>query len=163
MAEEIEILNLLDSPQYLREVSEWIWNQWSKNHGYTLEDVIYRTKHSLSKNSVPAMYIAVYQEEVIGVVSIWRNDLNSRQDLFPWMSTLFVKEKYRNKGVGKKLQAICINNSRKLGYKNLYLITDHENYYEKMGWKFLEKAPLGDGYYTRIYNYELEDNVGFNY
>ena len=155
MIDEIEIIDLADNLQYLEEVSEWIWEEWSKNHGYTLNDIIYRTKHSLHKDDIPAMYIAKYKDEAIGVVSIWRNDLTSRQDLFPWMATLLVKEKYRNIGVGKKLQEMCINQSRSWGYEYLYLITDHENYYEKMGWNFVEKAPLGDGYYTRIYSYKL--------
>ena len=59
-------------------------------------------------------------------------------------------------GIGKKLQYKCIQEAKKMKYKNLYLITDHENYYEKTGWKFLEKAPLGDGNYTKIYQYNLE-------
>ena len=101
------------------------------------------------------MYIAVYKNEVIGVVSLWRNDLTSRQDLYPWMATLYVKEAFRNRGVGKMLQEKSIEVIRNLGYPYLYLITDHKNYYEKMGWTFLEEAPLNDGKYTRIYQYKL--------
>ena len=101
------------------------------------------------------MFIAIYNNQVIGVVSLWRNDLTSRQDLCPYMATLFVKEEYRNKGVGRKLQEKCIDEARRLGYHYLYLITDHKNYYEKIGWTFLEEAPLNDGNYTRIYQYKL--------
>lgn len=155
--EEIEIVNLVDGQDYLEEVSEWIWKEWSKEHGDKLEDVIYRSKHSINKNSVPQMYIAKYKNEVVGVVSIWTNDLTARQDLSPWMATLYIKEKFRNMGIGKKLQYKCIEEAQRMNYKNLYLITDHKNYYEKTGWKFLEKAPLGDGHYTKIYQYKLEN------
>lgn len=159
LIEEVKIINLLDDIKHLEEVSEWIWKQWGKERNSKLEDAIYRSKHSLNDKDIPQMYIAKYKEEVIGVVSIWRNDLTARQDLYPWMAALFVKEEYRNKGVGTLLQKRVIDETRKMKYKYLYLITDHENYYEKMGWEFLEKAPLGDGHYTKIYRYDLnKDN-----
>lgn len=61
------------------------------------------------------------------------NDLCARQDLFPWMATLYVKENFRSMGIGKLLQKKCIEKAKKMNYKNLYLITEHENYYEKTG------------------------------
>lgn len=102
------------------------------------------------------MYIAKYKNEVVGIVSIWLNDLKARQDLFPWMATLYVKEEFRNMGIGKMLQQKCIEETKKMNYKNLYLITEHKNYYEKMGWEYIEDAPLGDGNYERIYKYKLK-------
>lgn len=153
--EKVKIINLLDDKKYLEEVSEWIWKEWSEKRGAKKEDTLYRSEHSLSYDEIPQMYIAKYNDEVIGVVSIWRNDLIARQDLYPWMATLIVKPEYRNKGVGKKLQERCIEECRKLKYENLYLITEHENYYEKTGWKFLEMAPEEDGSYVRVYKYKL--------
>lgn len=150
-----EIEDLADNINYIEEVSKWIYEEWEKVKGAKIEDIIYRTKHSLIKDNIPNMFIAIYNNQVIGVVSLWRNDLTSRQDLCPYMATLFVKEEYRNKGVGRKLQEKCIDEARRLGYHYLYLITDHKNYYEKIGWTFLEEAPLNDGNYTRIYQYKL--------
>lgn len=123
--------------------------------GFELDDIIYRSKHSLGKDDIPSMYIAVLNNEVIGVVSLWKNDLVVRQDLYPWMATLYVKDTFRNKGVGQMLQNKSIEVARNLGYSNLYLITDHTNYYEKFGWTFLEMAPIGYGKYTRVYKYDL--------
>ena len=153
--EELKVFNLVDKQEYLEEVSKWIWEEWSKNHNAKLEDIIYRSKHSLNRNDIPQMYIALYKNEVVGVVSLWRNDLMSRQDLYPWMATLYVKDVFRNKGIGKILQEKSIDVIRKLGYPYLYLITHHENYYEKMGWTFLEEAPLNNGEYIKIYKYKL--------
>lgn len=152
---QIEIVNLIEKQEYLEEVSEWIWKEWSYGHGATLEDIIYRSKHSLNQDKIPSMYIAIYKEKVVGVVSLWRNNLTSRQDLYPWMATLYVKEGYREKGIGRKLQKHCVDIVRNLGYENLYLITHHENYYEKYGWSFLEVAPLNNGERVRIYKYQL--------
>lgn len=152
---EVKIVNLKDEDKYLEQVSKWMWKEWSEKHGAKLEDVIYRSRHSLNNEGIPQMFIAKYKDEIIGVVSLWRNDLISRQDLFPWLSTLFVKEEYRNKGIGRKLQQKCIDEVKKMQYKYLYLITDYENYYEKMGWEFMELAPSLDGRYKRIYRHKL--------
>lgn len=155
--DEIKIVNLADEKEYLEEVSEWIWKEWSESHGAKIEDVIYRSNHSIKKDGIPQMYIAKYKNEVVGVVSLWVNDLTSRQDLSPWMATLYVKENFRNMGIGNKLQHKCIEEAKKMNYEYLYLITEHKNYYERTGWEFLENAPLNDGCYERIYKYKLKE------
>jgi len=152
---EISIVNLADDINYIEEVSTWLWEEWAKEYGTKLEDVIYRTKHSICKNRVPQIYIAKRNNELVGTVSIWHNDLISRQDLTPYLAGLYVKKEHRGKGIGTLLQEKCILVVKELGYKSLYLITDHENYYEKSGWKFLEMAPLKENHYTRVYEYEI--------
>ena len=66
------------------------------------------------------MYIAKDDINVIGVVSIWRNDLTARQDLYLWMATLFVRNEYRNKGIGKALQKKAIEEAKK-GIISIYI------------------------------------------
>lgn len=153
--DNIIIENLAERQEFLEIVSEWIYNEWEKSKGQKLEDSIYRSKHSINKEDIPQMYVAISDNVPVGVVSLWRNDLTSRQDLYPWLATLLVRDKYRNMGIGKMLQEKCIEVARNLGYTNLYLITDHDSYYEKNGWEFLEYAPLNDGKITRIYQYKL--------
>lgn len=127
----------------------------ASSHGAKLEDIIYRTKHSIKEKEMPMMFIALKEDKVVGVVSLWNNDLTARQDLTPWMATLYIKSEYRNQGIGTILQNKSIEVARSLNYEYLYLITDHVGYYEKTGWVFLEKAPLGDGRMTHIYKYKL--------
>lgn len=156
---EIEFVNLKDKIDYLEEVSTLYWKQWSEEKGDTIEGVIYRTKHCLEKNDIPQTYIALYKNELIGIVSLWRNDLCARQDLYPWLAGLYVKENYRKMGIGTFLQNKAIEVCKQLKYHKLYLITEHENYYEKNGWNFIEKAPLGNGSLVKIYEYNIYDNT----
>jgi N-acetylglutamate synthase-like GNAT family acetyltransferase len=151
----VSIVNLADDIQYLEEASMHIWNEWHKEIGTSLEDIVYRSRHSICKDRVPQMYIAKYGDELAGVASIWNNDLMARQDLFPWLATVFVKKECRNKGIGTLLQEKCIQVVKELGYKNLYLVTDHEGYYERNGWNFLEMAPYGQGHCKRLYEYKI--------
>lgn len=152
---EIEFVNLKDKMEYVEEVSKLYWKQWGEEKGDTVEGVIYRTKHCLEENDIPQTYIALYQNELVGIVSLWRNDLCARQDLYPWLAGLYVKESYRGMGIGTFLQSKAIEVCKQLGYPKLYLITNHDNYYEKNKWIFMEKAPLGNGKLAKIYEYKI--------
>lgn len=57
----------------------------------------------------------------------------SRQDLFPWLSALFVKESFRGKRIGQKLQNSLVEYCRKVDFTELFLYTDICDYYEKTG------------------------------
>ena len=152
---QLQIKNLADYPEYISIVSQWLWEEWDKKEGHKLEHIEYRTRNALKRNDIPQTLIAVYDGKLVGTVSIWNNDLKSRQDLRPWLSALFVKKEYRNNGIGTALQKAVIEEVKKLEYSTLYLITDLNNYYEQMGWKFLEKAPLENGKMTSIYEYQI--------
>lgn len=153
---ETKIVNLADAPEFLEEVSRWLWLEWAKADGYTLEEIIYRTKYASQKDTVPQTLVAVRDGKPVGVVSLWLNDLKTRQDLSPWMATLYVKDEYRNLHIGQQLQKASIEAVRALNrYPCLYLITKLDNYYEKLGWQFVEKAPEGGGVMEKIYRYDF--------
>ncbi len=65
--------------------------------------------------------IATDGEALLGTVGLWRCDLISRQDLFPWMAALFVAETARGQGLAGKLQRHVIDYARQCGYPQLYL------------------------------------------
>lgn len=153
--EEIIIQNLADVPQWVEEVSYCQYKEWGIAKGDTLDGVIYRTKHAMVKTDIAQTFVATYQDQFLGTVALWRNDLCSRQDLYPWMACLYVKEEFRHYGIGTLLQNKVMEVAKQLGYSHIYLITNHDNLYEKNGWLFLEKAPLGDGTLTKVYEHLL--------
>lgn len=79
----------------------------------------------------------------------------SRQDLYPWLSALYVKENYRNKGIGQKLQDFVLTYCKNTGFSQLFLYTDIDDYYEKTGWKHFEDGVEYSGNYIKIYKKEL--------
>ena len=54
----IHIRNLADAPQHVEEVSRWLWEQWARADGYSLEDIVYRTRHAMRRRGVPQMLVA---------------------------------------------------------------------------------------------------------
>lgn len=65
------------------------------------------------KNKLPLTFIALKDNELVGTIGLWRSDLMSRQDLFPWLSALFVKENFRGKRIGQKLQDFLVEYCKK--------------------------------------------------
>jgi GNAT superfamily N-acetyltransferase len=153
--EKIKIKNLADHPKHFKTVCKWIWEQWEKPDGYNMKGIEYRTHHSLYRTKIPMTFIAFFDNKPVGTASLWQNDLKQRQDLSPWLACIYVIPKMRAKGIGKKLQEVLLAKTKKMGYHSIYLTTDHKNYYEKTGWKFLEMVLLKGGKKCRLYEYKF--------
>lgn len=155
--DELQILNLADAPEHTEQVSRWLWEEWARADGYTLEEIVFRTRHSMLRDTVPQQLVALWNGQAAGTVALWRNDCKTRQDLSPWMAVLYVDPAFRNRHIGQALQRASIEAARALGrYDWLYLITELENYYEKTGWEFVGDAPVGHGHTEKIYRCSLK-------
>ena len=38
--DELQILNLADAPEHTEQVSRWLWEEWARADGYTLEEIV---------------------------------------------------------------------------------------------------------------------------
>ncbi|NMH72361.1 GNAT family N-acetyltransferase [Bacillus sp. RO2] len=130
----MQIIELRDKDQLLENAIQVFWQQWGSEENFKFyEDAIL---HSATTSSdIPRFYVAVEEGEIIGTYAILRNDINSRQDLCPWLACLYVAEEHRGKGIGAKLLDHGLSVAAEKGYENLYLTTDLENYYERYGWE----------------------------
>ncbi|MNC10359.1 Acetyltransferase (GNAT) family protein [compost metagenome] len=95
---------------------------------------------SQREGQLPLTFVAVEGEKLVGTVGLWRCDLISRQDLYPWLAALYIDENQRGRGLGAKLQQHIIEHARALGYPQLYLYSACKDYYERFGWEY-----IGDG------------------
>lgn len=145
----LEIVHISEVAIHIETLSKWMCNEWGTDNNIEFFKSI--LDHSLDKNNLPQTFVAMKNNMPIGTIGIWRCDMVSRQDLYPWLSALYVLPEYRNKGIGKKLQNKLIDYAKELGYEKLYLYTDIEGYYEKNGWEFLDKGITYSGEYDQIY------------
>ncbi|MBX4268174.1 GNAT family N-acetyltransferase [Clostridium estertheticum] len=147
------IEHLADHNEYVDTVINWIWKQFGDENNYEFWESI--VKKSLRKNRLPLTFIALLDNELVGTIGLWRSDLVSRQDLYPWLSALFVNENYRGKKIGQELQHFLAEYCRVAGFNELFLYTDICNYYEKTGWKYLEDGVEYSGEYIKIYRKDI--------
>ena len=135
----MKIEMLKDYPEFVEEVIEWLNNEFGNRNSYKIYQGI--IEHSLVENQLPITFIAVENGILLGTVGIWRGDLLSRQELYPWLSALVVNPNYRNKGIGQSLQKHVLEYCKMSGYKEIFLYTELDGYYEKSGW-----IPFDKGY-----------------
>lgn len=129
---EYKIINLRDVPGQLEASIEYVSQRWGL-HRRIFEECIrcsMTTSHPL-----PRWYFMMKGEQIVGSYSLMTNDFVSRQDLWPYLSNLYIEETERGKELGSVLLEHARNEAYRLGFDKLYLCTDHINYYEKYGWK----------------------------
>jgi GNAT superfamily N-acetyltransferase len=126
------------------------WEQWGSEDNFRFyEDCIF---HSCgTEEDLPRFYIALQDGEIMGTYALLRNDLNSRQDLYPWLACLYVDPGHRGSGHGSVLLDHALKEAYKKGYNHLYLTTDLEDYYEKYGWTHSTEAVGLSGESMKVY------------
>lgn len=150
-----QIININTYKEELEIIAEWFSSKWNIDKNIYLESF----KEALNENSlIPSWYIVLNNEKIIGGIGVIDNDYHERIDLTPNVCALYVEEEYRNKGIAGKLLNFVIEEMKSKGIKKLYLITDHTNFYEKYGWKYLFDVKCDDGNISRIYSYDVLKN-----
>lgn len=141
---KICIENLRDYPQFIDTVVGWIYSEWGNNNRRYWDSWI---RSSLSEKGVPQTYIVFVDDRIAGTYSLWRCDLQSRQDLYPWFGGLYVSPEYRGKEIegiklGERMQSHALQQVKNLGYSRVYLFTEkNPKYYVANGWKVLSLIP----------------------
>ncbi|SQI97825.1 acetyltransferase [Klebsiella oxytoca] len=121
---------LYAAPQHASRVTEWLWRAFG---GETLPQAFFASivGHSQTPGALPMTFIAAEGETLLGTVGLWRCDLISRQDLYPWMAALYVAPEARGQGLAGKLQQHVIDYARKQGYGELFLYSACRDFYER--------------------------------
>ncbi|MCP3739356.1 GNAT family N-acetyltransferase [Rossellomorea sp. BNER] len=126
------------------------WGQWGNEDNYKFyQDCMLHSCKTV--DGLPRFYVALINESIIGTYALLRNDLNSRQDLYPWLACLYVDPKYRGNEIGSKLLQHAIEETSKIGFENLFLTTDLEGFYEKYGWTHLTECYGVSGGSIKVY------------
>ncbi|QDW20969.1 GNAT family N-acetyltransferase [Flavobacterium sp. KBS0721] len=149
----MRIISVRENPEYKDKIIQYFQNSWSEIAPIIYEDCI---SHSINaEDSLPQWYVLENNNEIIGCAGLITNDFISRMDLYPWVCAIFIEEKYRGNNYSKLLIEKAKEDSKKAGFQNLYLCTDHIGFYEKIGFKY-----IGQGYHpweeeSRIYQIDL--------
>ena len=104
--------------------------------------------------------MAVEGERLLGTVGLWRCDLISRQDLYPWMAALYVAPEARGQGLAGKLQQHVIGYARAQGYTELFLYSACRDFYEHFGWQYIGEGLDYPASAVSLYRYDLSLSRG---
>src|SRR4030043_2404262 len=82
-------------------------------------------------------FVFIWNRKVIGICA-----LHICWDDLAEVRSLAVEERDQNKGMGAKLVNACLEESKKLGAKRVFALTYQPEFFEKMGFKKVDKTVL---------------------
>jgi predicted N-acetyltransferase YhbS len=138
----MKIEYLADHPLHLPTVAAWQHAQF----GYltpatTLADRTERLRRSLQKDALPIAFIALSGSgTLLGSAGILPTTITHKH-LTPWLSSVYVPDEFRGKGIASTLSLHAIAEAVRLGYDRLYLFTPcSEALYARIGWSTFERV-----------------------
>lgn len=150
---EAKIIPVREKSEYFESAVEYFSAKWAVPKR-VYQDCI---KNSIITDSpLPRWYLLVSDSGVIiGSYGLIVNDFISRQDLWPWLCALYVEKSFRGHAYGAIMLEHGRQEAKRLGFRKLYLHTDHVNYYEKYDWQYIGIGYDSGGQPSRIYEVTL--------
>ena len=145
-----KILRIDNNPELADRAAVWFHEKWNIGKELYLESI----KESLDdRRSFPKWYLTMNDERIIAGAGVISNDFHTRKELIPNVCAVYVEPDFRGQGIaGKLLTYICDDMAAK-GIHTLYLITEHENFYERYGWEFMTIIEDDEGLDMRLYRH----------
>ena len=88
-------------------------------------------------------------------MGVIENDFHARPDLTPNVCAVYVEPAFRGKGLVRRMMENLCRDMAQMGQTDLFLLTDHTRFYEKLGWQFQEMVRENGGDFARCYHISL--------
>ena len=133
---------LADYPEHVQQLAVWHHEAFAGlNPNASVAQRVEYLKSRMGRRSVPTTVIALLEDTLVGSASLVEHDMPGRQDLSPWVASVYVRQGYRRQAIGTRLMQHVEAIARSLGFERLYLFTpDMRPFYETLGWVVLEEA-----------------------
>ncbi len=153
----MHIDHLHKHPEYIKPVAAWIYDEFViKTDGSIGFDEVVAYLSNTNDKDYPMAFVAIANNESVGTVSIFQNDLKTQDALTPWLASLYVSPRHRGQAIGELLIKHVQKVVKELGFESIYLRTEHTSeYYKGLGWDFVCKAVDEKGQETEVFKYNL--------
>lgn len=150
----MEIIRISEHPELAEQAAAWFHGKW----GIPLR-AYQESMAECGKGPVPEWYLAREDACILGGCGVIENDFHDRKDLRPNVCAVYVEPQRRCQGIAGALLAQVCRDFHRRGVDTLYLLTDHERFYERYGWEYFCPA-TGEGEETpsRLYRHCWREN-----
>ncbi len=143
-----EIISVKDHPEIIPQAAEWFAGKWKVYIEAYLESMRDAVN---SIEPVPDWFVIMDNGNIIAGLGVIDNDFHDRTDLAPNVCAVYVEKEYRHRGIARMMLEYVVEKLRNKGISPVYLLTDHTEFYEKVGWEFYCYVRETAGGYARLY------------
>jgi len=112
----VRISYLIDHPEYIPQLAQWLFEQWDAILGEgTPEARIKKLNAHMNRGKLPIAWIGHANGQLMGTAAIRVHDLEGREDLTPWLAGVFVGSQFRRRGISAALCATVEGAARSQG------------------------------------------------
>jgi GNAT superfamily N-acetyltransferase len=131
-----EIVSLARRAELIPVVAGWLWGEWSRHRGRSVEAVAQRlAARAAAEDGPEATFVALDGGVPVATASLTLADLGTRPDLTPWLASVYVDPPHRGRGHAAALVRAVEDAARAQGTGTLWLYTrDAAGLYAGLGW-----------------------------
>jgi len=100
--------------------------------------------------------VLVNNNEVISFATYAKRDCILDDNLYPWIGFVYTDINHRGNRYSQMVINHIIDRARNDGYSNIYLATDHIDFYEKYNFEYIEDRLDIYNEVSRIYKFDLK-------
>ena len=152
----IPVTPLRDRPELVARAATWFAEKWGLPEGEYRASMEACCAADPCGSPVPQWYIALDDERIVAGAGVIENDFHERRDLAPNVCAVFVEPDRRGRGIARELLAFLCDDMASHGVSTLYLLTDLDSFYERLGWRFREMVRDAEGELGRMYEKTTE-------
>ncbi|MDE6622194.1 MAG: GNAT family N-acetyltransferase [Lachnospiraceae bacterium] len=94
---------------------------------------------------------ALDNHRICGYCTTAKTDCIPDVSYTPYIGYLFVGEEYRGNRLSQKLIQCAMDYLKEIGFDRVHIVSDHENLYEKYGFKIIDRKMAPWGSMEKIY------------
>lgn len=102
------------------------------------------------------LFLLTEGERLISFLTLTRQDCIRDMSRMPWIGFVYTFPEFRGKGCCRRLMEYAEQEALRLGYGEVYVATDHEELYERLGYEYIENVMDVWGEDSRIYRKTLK-------
>lgn len=138
----------IENEEIADKAAEWFHDKWSISKEAYLESILDSINN---ETGVPSWYLCTDGDRIVGGLGVIENDFHERKDLRPNVCAVFTEKDYRCQGIAGRLLNLVCSDMKSKGTDTLYLVTDHDSFYERYGWEFYTTVKCDGGEISRLY------------
>jgi GNAT superfamily N-acetyltransferase len=152
----MNIESIADHLDLLPTIGKWHWDEWGHaDPEGSLDTWIAGLSQRTLRDQIPTTYVALSKpDELLGSVTLVDCDMDTHQELNPWLAGLYVDPDFRAQGIGSKLVNHSIGKVRDMEYSQLFLHTSSASgLYTGLGWQIIgEELYEGEDVSIMVFN-----------